>query len=120
MLGRLQRGQFFYGWVVVGITALILIGASGLRSAPGVMILPMQGETGWTLSTLSLAVSSGLLLFGLAAPFSGALMDRFGPRRLVLVGLVLIIASLVASARMSRQWELFLYWGVLSGIGTGL
>jgi MFS family permease len=119
MISRLQRGEFFYSWVIVGITAIILIGATGVRSAPGVMILPMQGETGWALSTLSLAVSSGLLLFGLTAPFSGALMDRFGPRKMVLIGLALLIVSLVASARMSAQWQLFLFWGVLSGIGTG-
>lgn len=120
MLSRLQRRDFFYGWVMVAITTLILIGASGVRSAPGVMILPMQGETGWSLSLLSLAVSAGLLLFGLTAPFSGALMDRFGPRKMVIAGLLLLVVSLVASARMTEQWQLFLYWGVLSGIGTGL
>lgn len=120
MIGRLQRAEFFYSWVIVGITALILIAASGVRSAPGVMILPMQGETGWALSLLSLAVSSGLLLYGVTAPFSGALMDRFGPRKMVILGLFLLVASLVASARMSSQWELFLFWGVLSGISTGL
>ena len=120
MINRLQRGEFFYSWVIVGITALILIGASGVRSAPGVMILPMQGETGWSLSLLSLAVSSGLLLFGLTAPFSGALMDRFGPRKMVLIGLTLLAISLVASAAMTAKWQLFLFWGVLSGISTGL
>jgi MFS family permease len=85
MIGRLQRAEFFYSWVMVGVTALILIGSSGVRSAPGVMILPIQGETGWALSLLSLAVSSGLLLFGFTAPFSGALMDRFGPRKMVMM-----------------------------------
>lgn len=120
MIGRLQRGDFFYGWVMVAVTTIILIGASGVRSAPGVMILPMQAETGWTLTTLSLAVSSGLLLFGLAAPFSGALMDRFGPRKVVLFGLVALSISLVASARMATQWQLFLFWGVLSGVATGV
>lgn len=119
MINRLQRGEFFYSWITVGITALILIGAAGVRSAPGVMILPMQGETGWSLSVLSLAVSSGLLLFGFAAPFSGALMDRFGPRKMVIAGLLLLVISLVFSARMAAQWQLFLFWGVLSGIATG-
>jgi MFS family permease len=117
---RLLRGEFFYGWVVVAVTGLVLIGASGVRSAPGVMLLPMQGETGWSLGTLSFAASLGLLLFGFAAPLSGALMDRFGPRRLVLVGLVIVSISLVASARMAAQWQLLLFWGIFSGIGTGL
>jgi MFS family permease len=120
MVSRVGRGEFYYGWVIVAITALILIGAAGVRSAAGVMILPMQGETGWALSTISLAVSLGLLLFGFTGPFSGALMDRFGLRAMVMVGLVLIAASMVMSAAMKSQWQLFLFWGVLSGVGTGL
>ncbi len=117
---RVLRGEFFYGWVVVAVTALVLIGSAGIRSAPGVMLLPIQGETGWSLGTLSLAASLGLLLFGFAAPLSGALMDRFGPRRLVMVGLVIIAVSMIASARMATQWQLLFFWGVLSGVGTGL
>ena len=120
MVSRAGRGEFYYGWVIVAITALILIGASGIRSAAGVMILPMQGETGWALSTISLAVSLGLLLFGFTGPFSGALMERFGLRAMVIVGLLLIAASMVISAAMTSQWQLFLFWGVLSGVGTGL
>jgi MFS family permease len=120
MFSRVLRGDFFYGWVIVGITVVVLIGAAGIRSAAGVMILPMQGETGWALSTISLSVSLGLLLFGFTGPFSGALMERFGLRNMVLVGLLMIAASMIVSARMTTQWELFLFWGILSGVGSGL
>ncbi len=120
MFSRILRGEFFYGWVIVGITVVVLIGAAGIRSAAGVMILPMQGETGWALSTISLSVSLGLLLFGFTGPFSGALMERFGLRNMVLVGLLMIAASMIVSARMTTEWELFLFWGILSGVGSGL
>lgn len=111
---------FYYGWIVVGITALVLIAAAGVRSAPGVMLLPLQAESGWSLAAISAAVSMGLLLYGFSGPVSGALMDRFGPRRLVLAGLLLTGASLIASANMTRLWQLYLFWGALSGVGTGL
>ena len=52
------------------------------------LIVPLQDEFGWSRGTISLAVSLGLLLFGLAAPFSAALMERFGVRRVMLVALV--------------------------------
>ena len=120
MFSRILRGEFFYGWVIVGITVVVLIGAAGIRSAAGVMILPMQGETGWALSTISLSVSLGLLLFGFTGPFSGALMERFGLRNMVLVGLLMIAASMIVSARMTTEWELVLFWGILSGVGSGL
>src|SRR6185503_14727409 len=62
----------------------------------------------------------GLMLFGLAGPLTGWLMDRFGPRLVVLGGLVLIAASMAASAIMTQLWQLNLFWGALSGIGTGV
>src|SRR3954471_14148285 len=120
MLNRLQRGEFFYGWIIVGVTSLISIGSTAVSSAPGLMIIPMQGENGWALSTISAALSAGLLVYGLSAPFSGAFIDRFGPRKLVLTGLVLLIISLLASARMNQEWQLVLFWGVLCGFSTGL
>jgi sugar phosphate permease len=119
-MARLLRGDFYYGWVVVGVTALVLIGSAGVRSAPGVMLLPLQAETGWSLTTISFAVSLGILLFGFSGPFGGALTDRFGPRRLMLVGLVLVGASLILSARMTTVWQMNLFWGALSGIATGI
>src|SRR4051812_43831868 len=120
MLNRLQRGEFFYGWIIVGVTALISICGTAVSSAPGLMIIPMQGENGWALSTISAALSAGLLAYGLSAPFSGALIERFGPRKLVLTGLFLLIISLIASARMNQEWQLVLFWGILCGLSTGL
>ncbi|HXF61251.1 MAG TPA: MFS transporter [Caldilineaceae bacterium] len=119
-MARLLRGEFYYGWVVVAVTALTLIVSAGIRSAPGVMLLPLQAETGWSLSVISFSVSLGLLLFGFSGPFGGALMDRFGPRRLMIAGLALVGVALIASARMAAIWQLYLFWGALSGMGTGL
>ncbi|MCC6167644.1 MAG: MFS transporter [Caldilineaceae bacterium] len=117
---RRLREEFYYGWIVVGVTALVLIASAGVRSAPGVMLLPLQAESGWSLAAISAAISTGLLLFGFSGPVSGALMDRFGPRRLVLAGLLLTGGSLIASANMTQLWHLYLFWGALGGIGTGL
>lgn len=115
-----SRPKLFYGWIVVGIVATVLLVAAGARSAPGVFLLPMQRDLGWPRETLSLAVAVGLVLFGLGAPLSGSLMDRFGPRRVTAAGLLLIAASFAASAAIHTQWQLFALWGVLSGLGTGV
>ena len=47
-------------------------------------------------------------------------MDRFGPRRLMLAGMLLITTSMAASAMMQSIWQLNLFWGGLSGLGTGV
>lgn len=116
----LSTRRFYYGWVVVAITALTLIVSAGVRSAPGVFLLPMNADLGWSRATISFAVFLGLLLYGFAGPASGSLMDRFGPRRLMLGGMLLISAAMAASAFMQSVWQLNLFWGALSGLGTGV
>ena len=66
------------------------IGAAGFRSTPGVLITPLHDEFGWPVGLIGLAVSVNLVLFGLTAPFSAALMERFGIRRVVACALVLV------------------------------
>ncbi|MEF2276905.1 MFS transporter [Deinococcus sp. YIM 134068] len=112
--------RLFYGWVVVGITVLALLIAAGARSAPGVFLVPMEESLGLSRSTLSFSVSLGLLVFGLAAPLSGRLMDRFGPRRIATVGLLLVALSFALTTLSRSALGLHLTWGLLSGLGTGL
>lgn len=119
MENQTNRG-LFYGWVVVAVTGLTLLVSAGIRAAPGVLLLPLRGEMGWSTSDISFAVSLGLVLFGLAGPLTGSLMDRFGPRRMTMLGLLLIVLSSGASALMTERWQLNLFWGALSGMGTGM
>src|ERR1043165_8463520 len=86
----LTKGRRHSAWLIVIVTFVTLITTAGFRATPGVLIVPLQDEYGWSRGTISLAVSIGLLLFGLTAPFSAALMDRFGVRRVMLVALVTI------------------------------
>lgn len=113
-------GRFYYGWVVVGVVFLALLVSAGVRAAPAVLINPLEEELGWGRATISFAVSIGLLLYGLAGPAAGWLMDRYGSKRLMLLGLALIGGSTLAGAAVTELWQLNLFWGVLSGAGTGV
>lgn len=115
-----SAASFYYGWVVVAVTVAALLIAAGARSAPGVFLVPMQDDLGFSRSTLSFSVSLGLLVFGLAAPLSGRLMDRFGPRRVAFAGLLLLALSFGLSILARSPLALHLSWGLLSGLGTGL
>jgi predicted MFS family arabinose efflux permease len=117
---KMRSSRVFYGWVMVAVTAVVLLLAAGARSAPGVFLLPMQQDLGFDRATLSFAVSLGLVMFGLGGPISGMLMDRFGPRRVASAGLILIAASYAASAGVRSELALNLTWGLLSGLGTGI
>ncbi len=119
-MARFLNGRLFYGWVVVGVTFLTLLISAGIRSAPGVLIHPLQIDLNWSIASISFAVSVGLILFGFAAPFGGQLMVRFGPRKLMLFGLLVSGGSAILSSWMTNILQFNLLWGILSGIGTGI
>jgi len=112
--------RFYYGWIVVAVAALTLLVSAGVRSAPGVFLVPLQEDMQWSVGVISFAVSIGLLVLGLTAPVSGWLIDRYGPRVLAIIALVLISISMAASAFIQQPWQLALLWGGISGVGTGI
>src|SRR5215212_3850656 len=112
--------KLHYAWVVAGLTFLILLAAAGVRAAVTVLILPLEAEFGWTRATISLAVSTNLLLFGLMGPFAAALMQRVGVKRTVLTSLSLLAAGVLLTTRMTHAWQLVALWGVTIGLGAGM
>ncbi len=116
----LARHNIHYGWVMVGVTFLTTVITAGTVGAPGVFIVPLQKEFGWTTAEISSALSIRFILFGLMAPFAAALMNRYGLRNIVLSALLIVASALVASLNMTKIWHLMLLWGVLIGIGTGM
>lgn len=112
------RPRVHYAWVVAVVVFLTLLAASGFRSTPGVLLVPLERD-GFSRDTVSLAVSVNLLLFGFTGPFAAAAMQRFGVRRVVLGALVLVAAGSGLTVLISRPWHLVLLWGVVVGLGTG-
>ena len=108
-----------YALVVAGVTFVSLLVAAGLRSAPGVLLLPWQTEFGWSRATISLAAALGIFLYGLIGPFAAALMQSLGVRRTLAGALALMAVSTALSCFMTQPWHLIATWGVLSGIGSG-
>jgi MFS family permease len=105
--------------VVFGVTFFTLLAAAGIRSMPGVLIVPLQQDFGWNRATISVAVSINLLLFGLCGPFAAAFMNRYGVRRVLVAALLLIAAGVGLTPLMRQPWQLYLLWGVVVGTGTG-
>jgi MFS family permease len=113
------RRRLHPAWIVAAVAFLALVGAAGFRAAPGVLMVPLQQEFGWSTTVLSAAVSINLVLFGLTAPFAAALMERFGIRAVTATALVLIGAGSALTVLVNQSWQILLTWGLLIGLGTG-
>ena len=116
----LARRNIHYGWVMVGVTFFTALITAGTVGAPGVFIVPLQHEFGWTTAEISSALSIRFILFGLMAPFAAALLNRYGLRNVTLSALLIVASALVTSLGMTKVWQLMLLWGVVIGIGTGM
>jgi sugar phosphate permease len=115
-----MKPKFSYAWVIVAVTAVVLLVTAGARSAPGAWLIEMERDTGWSRASLSLATGLGLILFGLGGPISGFLMAKLGVRAVTAASLIITALAMWLSHRVQTQLELNLFFGLLSGIGTGL
>src|SRR5215472_12248553 len=112
-------GRLHYGWVIVAVTFLVILITAGVRAAPGVLIVPLEGEFNWSRATISFAVGVNLLLYGAIGPFAAAAMDRFGVRWTMALSLAATAAAVALSPLMREAWQLVLLWGVVVGISCG-
>src|ERR1700752_2396991 len=110
---------FHYGWFVISLCFLTTLTSAGVRSSPSVLIHPLEAEFGWSRTMIASAVSMNLLLFGIAAPVSGWLIDRIGPRMMMLGSLSILIVGVSGTMAMTEFWQFFLVWGIIVGIGAG-
>jgi sugar phosphate permease len=115
-----MRQRLHYAWIVVAVTFGVLLLTAGVRAAPGVLIVPLENEFGWSRSTISLAVGVNLFLYGLIGPFAAALMDRFGVRRTMAAALLVAAAGVALTPAMHQSWELVALWGIVVGGGCGV
>jgi MFS family permease len=115
----IKRPGIHYAWTILAITFACLFVASALRSVPGIIMLSLEHEFNWNRETISGAVSVNLLLFGLAGPFLGRLMDLYGTKAITLIMITLVTLGAGGSIFMKEPWQLYLCWGVIIGAGSG-
>ncbi|WP_041770177.1 MFS transporter [Metapseudomonas resinovorans] len=104
------------GWVLLG-ASLILALSLGIRHGFGLFLAPMSSEFGWGREVFAFAIALQNLIWGLAQPFTGALADRFGAAKTVMVGGVLYALGLVLMGFSDSALSLSLSAGLLIGIG---
>jgi MFS family permease len=92
--------------------------SSGLMHSYPVFFVAFLAEFGWSRARASIAYSVSQLLTGASSPVVGVLVDRVGPRRLVLLGGIALAVGLALSARVSALWHLIALYGVVMTVGA--
>jgi MFS family permease len=115
----LKQGRLFYGWVIVGAGLVVWILEPGMYASFGVFFKPIASEMGWSRATVALAVSLASITMGVLAPFSGALADRYGARRLVMASGVLTGLAYALLSVTETLWQFYAFY-LLLGLGMGI
>jgi len=115
-----ERRGVHYAWVVMAVIFLTMLISSAALGLPGAFLRPLSKEFGWSTEAVSTAIAVRFALFGLMGPFAAILMERYGLRRVVCIALVLVAMGLLLATRMTRLWQLFVLWGVMLGLGSGM
>ena len=108
-----------FGWVVVGAGALITWMAMGALLALPVFLAPISADTGWSRGGIGFAMTLNFLTMGLSSAFWGGLSDRYGPRMILLAGVLLLGAGLALSSRVNTLAQFQAVYGLLIGVAAG-
>lgn len=109
--------RFFYGYVIVVAALIIMMASFGTYFAYGVFFNPMLNELGWTRAMTSGAFSLSMLIQGLLGVVMGGLTDRLGSRVVMTVCGVFLGLGYLLMSQTSAVWQLYLFYGVIIGIG---
>ena len=114
---RLRPGGMFYGWYIV------MAGAASIASITGITVVgfslfvgPVRDELGWSVTVISIGYSIRSFEQGLLSPFTGYLLDRFGPRRMAIIG---VCTTTVGLALFSQIQEIWQYYAASMILATG-
>jgi MFS family permease len=108
-----------YGWVIVAIGALMTCVAIGAMFSLAVFLQPMSQDTGWSRAGISGAMTLNFIAMGIAGFGWGALSDRYGTRRVVLAGSVLLGLGLALASRATSETGFLLTYGLIVGVAAG-
>ena len=111
--------RLFYGWVVVGASALIVCIGMGSLFSLGVFLKPMADSMGWSRGAISSVALLNWIAMGLGSFFWGALSDRIGTRGVAVAGGLLLGLGLVLSSQVQALWQLYATFGLMVGFAVG-
>jgi MFS family permease len=114
----MKGNKFYYGWILVA-TALVSMGFwFGIRSNFGVFYAALLEDFGWNRAASAGVQSLAMLTYTVTAPLAGGLIDRFGPRRIIVPGVFLLCTGLLLCAAIKSLFQFYLYYGLIVGVGA--
>ena len=105
-----------YAWIIIAIAAVMHMAGGSVRQSFGVLIVPMEVEFGWSPVASTLAYSLASIVGALLAPISGIATDRYGARKVILVGIMFFFLGAMLTGGASQVWHIWISYGIGLGV----
>ena len=115
-----KEPKIFYGWIILAISFAAMAIAYGARNSFSVFYVVILDEFGWSRASTAGIFSLNVVVYGITAPFAGALVDRFGPKKVLLTGAIILALATALCSMVNTIAHFYLLFGLVSAIGTGL
>ncbi len=113
-----SKTLIFYGWVIVAAGGTILLVEWGCQYSYGVFLTELCGDLGWTRALVSGAYSLYFLWHGIFYFVAGSLTDRYGPRLMLMISILILGSGYALMSTIDAPWHLYVVYGIV--VGTGM
>ncbi len=110
------RVGIHYAWIIIAIAAFMHMAGGSIRQAFGVLVVPLQENMGWSPAAVTLGYSMSAIVGALLAPISGIATDRFGARKVIMVGILFFFFGAMITGAASQVWHIWISYGIFLGV----
>jgi MFS family permease len=114
----IKKPRVFYGWYIVGMMIIAMMLVYGIRTSFSAFFPYVLDEFHWFRGSTAIMLSLNILVYGLTAPLAGHLVDRWRPRAVVVIGILLLALSTAGCYFARELWHFYLLFGVVAPIGS--
>ncbi len=107
-------------WIIVAVCFGALSVSFAARSLLGLSMPYMTRDLHWSVGLISNGASATLVVMAVVSPIAGNMIDRFGPRLLLVVGMLAVASGMGLTAMVAAPWQFNLAFGGIAGIGFGM
>ena len=109
-----------YAWYIVGMGTALQLTTNFVSQAFAILVVVMRDNFGWSLTAIVLAYSLRNIIGALLSPYAGVLGDRYGAKRVMMVGAGFFVGGLILLSTITELWQLFLYYSIVLGIAQAM